>query len=100
MRPNTMKTFDELTPKQQVQATEKALAKILEKVCDGTAKFPGSPAMQSKIEAAAIAAERMQTPWFMHEFVMDSCKAELEGFAKTYARTAFYREPGDLVLSL
>lgn len=96
----SMKTYDELKPEQQVKACEKALAKILEKICDGSAVFPGNPDMQRKIEATAIAAERMKTPWFMHEFVLDSCKVELETFARNYARAAFYREPGDLVLTL
>lgn len=95
-----MKTFDELTAQQQSLACEVALLKILAKISEGSARFPGLPSIQAKLEAAAAEDERLKSPSYMHQFVLNNYKAELDVFAGQYARSAFYREPGDLVLSL
>lgn len=94
-----MKTYQELSEKQKAQAFEAAINRLLTKICEGTVKF-NDKNVQSKIEDARNASERMHTPWFMHELVMEHCKDEVQRAAKTDLERAFYREPGDVVISL
>ena len=94
-----MKTFTDLSEKEQAIAIEVATIQLLGKICDGKVRF-ADPALQTKIETAAKDAERMKTPWFMHEFVIETCKEEVTRAAKIDAERAYYREQGDLILSI
>lgn len=94
-----MKTFNQLDEQSQARALETAVNTLLKKICEGSVRFSDRD-IQAKIDEAAKQAERMKTPWFMHEFVMETCKDEVTRAAKVDAHRAYYREPGDLVLSL
>ena len=98
-----MKTFNQLSPEQKSAAQAKALNHLLEAICEQQVVFAGTPAMdslQDRIDAAVDEANRMQTPWFYGEYIMDTCRADLTALANADAERALYREPGELVLCL
>ena len=92
-----MKRYDELTPTQKTAAIDKCLAELLGVVCEGAIRFKDDSHtdLQAKIDAAREKAEQMQTPWFTHEYVMDTCAVELRGMAQCDAEDAAYDEPDD-----
>lgn len=96
-----MKTYDELTPEQQERAVEKAAGHLLEDILSGAVRFEGSAEwdnLQARIDAAGAEAERMQTPWFAHEYIMDTCRDEIMDMARGDAELAVYPE-GEQVIS-
>jgi hypothetical protein len=94
-----MKTFQELSARQQARAKEQALGRLLQKVSEGTISFPGNKDLQKKVADAAAEAERLKTPWFIAEMILDTCRDEFEQFAAMDAARAFYREPSELVFA-
>ena len=93
-----MKTFDQLTPDLQKSAIEAASTSLLRAICEGAIRFNdglNGDSLQARIDAAAKRADEMQTPWFMHEYVMDTCREEIEGMARADAEDALYPERGE-----
>lgn len=90
-----MKTFDQLTPDQQVRAIESQMSAQLTSICEGFVPHEG---MRERIMQAAESAERMETPWFMFEYVMDTCAAEIRALAVLDCEVAIFREPHEFVL--
>jgi hypothetical protein len=96
-----MKTFEQLTPEQQAKAVEKCLANLLEAICEGAIRFndeANQDDLQKRIDAAFAKAEKMRTPWFAHEYILDTCREDLEGMARCDAEDALYSEPGERVI--
>lgn len=90
-----MKSFGQLTEKQQGKALEVALNELLDAVCAGAIRFDdglNSDDLQARIDAAIAKAEEMQTPWFAGEYVMDTCREDLESMARADAEDALYPE--------
>ena len=97
-----MKTFEQLTEVEQSKAVEKCLCAILEDVVSGAIRFNDSlnkDTLQSRIDSAQEKAEKMQTPWFAHEYILDTCREDLEGMARCDAEDALYSTPGERVIS-
>lgn len=98
-----MKTFNQLSAEQKSKALAKSLNHLLEAICEQQVMFAGTPAMdilQDRIDAAIDEANRMKTPWFYGEYIMDTCREDLTALANANAERALYREPGELVLCL
>lgn len=96
-----MKTFDQLTPAQQAKAEIKCLENLLEAICEGAIRFNDKlnrDDLQARIDAAADKAEKMHTPWFVGEYILDTCRADLEGMARCDAEDALYSAPGENVI--
>ena len=96
-----MKTFSQLTKEQQNKAVERQTNLILEDIVDGfrfNDKASGND-LQKRIDAAFAKAEKMRTPWFSHEYVMDTCREEVESFGRASAENALYAEPEEQVVS-
>lgn len=96
-----MKSFEKLSPAQQVKAIERCLARLLGAVCEGEIRFNddlNGNDLQKRIDAARSEAESMRTPWFAHEYILHACKDELEGVARADAEDALYSEPGENVV--
>lgn len=96
-----MKTFDQLNENQQKLAIEKALTSDLEAILNGYLRFNdelNGDNLQARIDAAIEKAEKMKTPWFAHEYIMETCKDELEGMARCTAEDALYPEAGEFVI--
>ena len=97
-----MKRFSELTEEQQARAIEKAMIMLLEALLEGSIRFSDDlnhDNLQARIDEAVIKAENMRTPWFAHEYIMDTCCEEIMGMARCDAEEAFYTEPGELVIA-
>ena len=96
-----MKTYEQLSAKEQGKAREKALTILLERICDDSLRFndqENGDDLQARIDTAFSKAEKMRTPWFVHEYVMDTCRTELEGMALCDAEDTLYAEPDENVL--
>ncbi len=96
-----MKSFDQLTTAQQQKAIDSCTTRLLQAVCEGAIQFNDAANhddLQARIEAAFAKAEKMRTPWFSGEYIMDTCRDDLEGMARCEAEDALYSEPGENVL--
>lgn len=99
-----MKTYEQLTPAQQEKARETALNALLTAVCEGSVRFSDSlngDDTQDRIDRAFKKADRMQTPWFAHEYVMEDKKVAefLTGIANAEAEQALYRNVNESVMN-
>lgn len=96
-----MKTYNELTPKQQENARINALEKMLKAILEGAIRFDddlNQDNLQAKIDAAFEKSEAARTPWFAHEYIMDTCREELEGMAQCEAEDSLYAEENEFVV--
>jgi hypothetical protein len=92
-----MKTFDELTKEQQAAAVTKATNDLIAAIIEGALCFNDKlnrDRLQARIDAALAKAEKMQTPWFSHEYIRDDryVMKRLEGMARCEVENAFYSE--------
>ena len=88
-----MKQYNQLTAAQQGQAVDATTVSLLKAILDGGLRFNDAlngDDLQVRIDAACQKAEDMQTPWFAHEYIMDTCREEIEGMARTDAEDALY----------
>lgn len=96
-----MKTFTELSTQQQAAAIERCLNDLLGAVVEGAIRFNddlNGDRLQARIDRAIAKADEMQTPWFAGEYVMDTCREDLESMARCDAEDAIYSEPGERVI--
>lgn len=90
-----MKHFEDLTAEQQEKAVEYAASKLLQGIIMGAVRFSdekNGDNLQARIDAAIEQAEKMQTPWFAHEYIMETCKDEVLGMARADAEDTLYSE--------
>lgn len=93
-----MKRYAELTEKEQAAAREYQLSQLLQNILEGAIRFNdklNKDKLQSKIDAAIKKADSMRTPWFAHEYIMETCREELEGMAQCSAEDAIYLDKGE-----
>jgi hypothetical protein len=92
-----VKQFSDLTPKQQANAVAQEKTQFLRRLCEGEAEFSGE--LGDRVDLAKEEAERMQTPWFLGEIIMeDPMLADVvQAEAEEYARKSLYREDGEIV---
>ena len=90
-----MKTFEELTPEQKEKAIVICVNNILHDIIECNRKFKG---LQARINKAWKEAERMKTPWFVHEYIMDTCEDDIKAMAETHAQNSLYPEPQEHVI--
>jgi hypothetical protein len=98
-----MKTYEQLTPDQQKAAVNKELASLLEPIIEGAIRFNDKlnhDTLQKRIDTAIEKANKMQTPWFAHEYILDTCREDLEGMAQVQAEDAVYLEAGEHAISI
>ena len=96
-----MRTYSELTPDDQAEARHVALVELLEGIIEGGVRFndeDNGDDLQARIDAACARADEMQTPWFSHEYILDTCRAELEGMAACDAEDALYPESNERII--
>lgn len=96
-----MKTFDELTAQEQKNAINRCIEHFLHGLIEGAIVFNdelNNNDFQERVDRAIKKANDMQTPWFAGEYVMDDCREEIEGFARTRAEDALYSEPNENVI--
>ena len=97
-----MKTFEQLTAEQQEKALDRAVGSLLEIIIGGQMRFNDSANndnLQERIDAACAKAENMRTPWFAHEYIMDTCSEDIRSLAQCDAEDAIYLERGENAIS-
>lgn len=98
-----MRTYDDLTVDEQKEAREHALTDLLRAILEQGLRFDdeaNGDHLQERIDKALAEAERMQTPWFAHEYIMDTCREDLEGMATADAETAKYPDADERTIRL
>ena len=96
-----MKTFEQLTPEQQAKTVQQCLTNLLTAIVEGAIRFDDAKnqdTLQKRIDKACAKAEKMRTPWFAHEYVLDTCREDLESMARAEAEDAQYSEPTEHVI--
>jgi dihydroorotase-like cyclic amidohydrolase len=96
-----MKTYTELTKDQQEKAVEKELTGLLTGIIKGAIRFNdemNDDDLQDRIDKACEKAEEMRTPWFMHEYILDTCREDLMGMALVSAEDALYSEQNENII--
>lgn len=89
------KTFSQLTPDQQKKAIDKCLTQLLTDILENGMRFNDQlnhDDLQARIDAAIAQAERLHTPWFAAECILETCREDLEAMARPEAEDAIYPE--------
>ena len=97
-----MKTYEQLTDEQKKAAEIKALESLLRAILEGGLRFddkPNEDDLQARIDKAVAEADAKQTPWFAHEYILDTCRDNLEGMARADAEDSLYSEANERVVS-
>ena len=90
-----MKTYNELTEAQQAAAVSYVLGRLLEAILNGGIRFNdelNQDDLQARIDVANAKADAMQTLWFAHEYILDTCRDDLTSMAQCTAEEALYAE--------
>jgi hypothetical protein len=93
-----MKKFDELAEEQKAAAVAYHVNDLLKAIIEEGIRFNdklNGDDLQARIDKAFDKAESMKTPWFAHEYIMDTCRDDLEGMAQCRAEDCLYAETGD-----
>lgn len=75
---------------------------LITSICDGAITFDDTANgdnLQARINKAWAKAETMRTPWFIHEYIMDTCRDDIEDIARCTAQSALYTEENEHVIS-
>lgn len=83
-------TFQELTVAQQEKAVENMMTEVLQAYLEGV-RFEDET-LNSRIDDAIEKADSMQTPWFAHEYIMDTCSEDVKNLARTWAENTVYSD--------
>jgi len=97
-----MKRFERLSAEWQAKAVEKCTADLLKIIVESGIRFNDKlnhDKLQARIDAACAKAEEMQTPWFAGEYIMETCREEIEGMARCDAEDSLYPDPGEHVIT-
>ena len=98
-----MKTYNELTPSQQHKAIAHFENELLQNIIEGGVRFNdelNQDDLQKRIDKAIAKAEAMKTPWFSGEYIMDTCRENIESIAQCTAEDAIYLEAGEYSLAI
>ncbi|MCP4527483.1 MAG: hypothetical protein GY833_16440 [Aestuariibacter sp.] len=96
-----MKTYNELNSEQKERALNQAIESLVNAIAEGTIRFDdkiNGDNLQHKINKAINKADKMQTPWFAGELIMETCADEITGMAQCDAEDALYSEPHEQVM--
>lgn len=97
-----MKTYNELTEKEQKQAIAYFASQLLEDLISGSISFNdkiNEDDLQSRIDSALNKMEKNHTPWFAAEAIMETCSDDINGIAQCSAEDAIYSGPDENVIS-
>ena len=98
-----MRRFEDLTEEEQTEAVDRCLIGLVEAVIEGALRFNdklNGDALQARIDKAMKQAEKMQTPWFTGEYVLEAARDELRSMACADAEDAYYPEATEKVVRL
>ena len=93
-----MRTFGQLIAPEQAAAVEYCLTDLLRAIIEGGMRFDDTKngdGLQGRIDKAFAEAERMQTPWFAGEYIMEAAGDDLRAMAQCDAEDTFYAADDD-----
>ena len=96
-----MKTYAELSAAEQTKARNACLDRLLKCIVEGL-RFNDAlngDDLQARIDLAVSKAESMQTPWFAGEYILDTCREDLEAMAICNAEDALYPSINETIIS-
>ena len=88
-----MRTFGQLIAPEQAAALEYCLTDLLRAILEGGMRFDDTKNgddLQARIDKAFAEAERMQTPWFVGEYIMEAVGFDLRAMARDDAEGTQY----------
>jgi hypothetical protein len=97
-----VKHYAELTEEQQKVARERALTDLLRDIIENGLRFndaKNGDDLQARIDAAGVKSDEMQTPWFWSEYILDTCRDDLESIATATAEAALYPEAEEYTMA-
>ena len=98
-----MRGYKDLTPDERKQAEENAATTLLRGILEGGIRFNDErnrDNLQARIDGAMEEAERMRTPWFAHEYIMERAGDEIRGMAQCDAEDALYPDENERIIRL
>lgn len=87
-----VRSFKQLSPKQQEFAVQWHYQTLLRQAADGAVVF-GSPEIEAGVRRAEETCERMKTPWFLQAYLQDEVGDLVMQVAKTEAESVYYLNP-------
>ena len=98
-----MLRFAELTPDQKEKAIGHETVEFLKGILEGAIRFDDKAnrdTLQRRIDRAFAKAERLHTPWFAHEIIMEDpyCAKRIKSMAAASAESALYTEANEHVI--
>jgi hypothetical protein len=98
-----LKQYKDLSKKDKNQAVKYFFDQLLSAVCDGM-RFDdklNNDDLQARIDKAMLKADKMQTPWFAHEYIQDDKKIveALKSMAVCNAEDILYSD-GEVIVSI
>jgi hypothetical protein len=100
-----MRAFSDLSDIEQEKAKQKIFVSLIEDICQGFVVAFLWP-FQAQIEEAADEAERLQTPWFFAEILLDKIanharmKKAVDAYVSEVAQGSLYAEAGENIILL
>jgi hypothetical protein len=87
-----MRKFKQLNKDEQTKAIEICANNILESILNGMSFNDelNKDGLQCRIDAAILKSEEMKTPWFVSEYIMDTCGDDIMGMAECDANDSLY----------
>lgn len=100
-----IRNYEQLSAEEQKQAVEKHLDIIINAIINGEIRFDDSvneDKLQEHIDAAMEESERLNTPWFAAEILMEDewLAKRLEQLALANAKECYYSGANDVVICL
>ena len=98
-----MKTYIQLKQEEQKAAIEKCVSRILKTILEGRGSHffedYDNSTLKFRIDKAIATADEMRTPWFAHEYIMETCRDDIYQIAEADAKDSLYSEPGEVVIA-
>ncbi len=94
-----MKTYKNLTNEEKERAVQMHFNEVLLEMIKLPAFFNYNDGLYAKLQRAFEKADDMQTPWFVNEFIMDTCKDDIQHIAELRASDCYYLENGETSMS-
>lgn len=85
--------FSDLNEKQKEYVFNRSKTELLEKIISGELRFNdmlNGDDLQKKIDVAIGKAEKMSTPWFAGEYIVDSVGQEIDSMVRSKIECDLY----------
>jgi cell division protein FtsB len=98
-----MRNYNQLSQEEKTKAKNINLGGLLEAVIEGAIRFSDEANhddLQARIDTACEKASKMQTPWFAHEYILDTCRKDLETMVQAEVEDSLYPDSGERIIRL